>query len=48
MCPAIVRIKRDMLETFELSERITPETIRSYSVIHRIIGSILKLFAPLL
>jgi cardiolipin synthase len=48
MCPAIMKIKQDMLDTFDQSEEITPDRLKTYSVAHRIFGSILKLFAPLL
>jgi cardiolipin synthase len=48
MCPAIKKIKQDMLDTFEISAEITADTIKGYSVLKRIAGSVLKLFAPLL
>jgi cardiolipin synthase len=48
LCPAIIKIKQDMLETFAVSEEITLLHLKNYPVEKRITGSILKLFAPLL
>ncbi|MDR0975187.1 MAG: cardiolipin synthase [Ruminococcus sp.] len=48
MCPAITRIKQDMLDTFSVSEEINLDKLKTYSLPRRIAGSILKLFAPLL
>jgi cardiolipin synthase len=48
MCPAITRIKQDMLDTFAVSEEINIERLKTYSLPRRIAGRVLKLFAPLL
>jgi cardiolipin synthase len=48
LCPAIIKIKQDMLDTFAVSEEITLLHLKNYPVEKRITGSILKLFAPLL
>jgi hypothetical protein len=48
LCPAIRRIKQDMLDTFDISEEITLEQFKYYPLEKRVTGSILKLFAPLL
>jgi cardiolipin synthase len=48
LCPAITRIKQDMLDTFSVSEEITIDKLKTYSLPRRIAGRVLKLFAPLL
>jgi cardiolipin synthase len=48
MCPAIMQIKQDMLDTYALSEEITLDTLKTYSLPRRAAGRVLKLFAPLL
>jgi cardiolipin synthase len=48
MCPAIGRIKQDMIDTLSLGTEITGDTIKAYSIPRRVAGSILKLVAPLL
>ena len=45
---AIAQIRRDMEETFEISERISIEWCNKKFVKANVIGPILKLFSPLL
>ena len=44
----IARIREDFEETLEKCIRVTPEYNRSISVRHKLLGFILKIFAPLM
>ena len=46
--PCIADIVRDFDETLERCRRVTPETIRHDKLFYKLIGPLMKLFAPLL
>lgn len=46
--PAVLDIERDFLDTLEKSQKITLEDIKHFNIFTKIIGHIIKLFAPLL
>lgn len=46
--PAVIDIEQDFKDTLALSQKITLEDVRNFNIFTRIIGYIMRLFAPLL